>query len=51
MLADAGYQSKSNLEMLEQTSIEGYIATGRQKDLDQARFPSCDTAVAGSRKS
>ena len=33
VLADAGYQSKSNLEMLEQTSIEGYIATGRQKDL------------------
>jgi transposase len=44
ILADAGYQSESNLEMLEQTAIDGYVASGREKDLDQA-IPSPDTAV------
>jgi transposase len=45
LLADAGYRSESNLEMLEQTSIDGYVATGREKDLDHAALPPPDTAV------
>ena len=39
VLADAGYRSESNLEMLEQRQIDGYVAMGREKDLAR-RSPS-----------
>ena len=39
MLADAGYRSESNLGMLEQRQIDGYVAMGREKDLDDAPLP------------
>lgn len=45
VLADAGYQSESNLEMLEQTQIDGYVAIGRESDLDHAALPPPDTAT------
>ena len=44
VLADAGYWSESNLEMLEQRQIDGYVATGREKDLAAAALPPEDTA-------
>ncbi len=33
VLADAGYRSESNLGMLEQRQIDGYVAMGREKNL------------------
>ena len=44
VLADAGYRSESNLEMLEQRQIDGYVAMGREKDLANAPLPPKDTA-------
>ena len=44
VLADAGYRSESNLEMLEQRQIDGYVAMGREKDLAAASLPPEDTA-------
>ena len=44
VLADAGYRSESNLEMLEQRQIDGYVAMGREKDLAAAPLPPEDTA-------
>ena len=44
VLADAGYRSESNLEMLEQRPIDGYVAMGREKDLAAAPLPPEDTA-------
>lgn len=32
MLADAGYRSESNLQMLEEKGIEGFVAMGREKN-------------------
>ena len=40
VLADAGYRSESNLGMLEQRQIDGYVAMGREKDLDDAPPPA-----------
>jgi transposase len=45
ILADSGYQSESNLGMLEDTQIDGYVAIGREQDLDEATLPESDTAV------
>jgi hypothetical protein len=45
VLADSGYRSESNLGMLEETPIDGYVAVGREKDLDSASLPRKDTAV------
>ncbi len=45
VLADAGYRSESNLGMLEQRQIDGYVAMGREKDLARAPLPPKDTAV------
>ena len=45
VLADAGYRSESNLGMLEQRQIDGYVAMGREKDLDDAPLPPQDTAL------
>jgi len=44
VLADAGYRSESNLRMLEQRQIDGYVAMGREKDLAKAPLPPKDTA-------
>jgi transposase len=44
VLADAGYRSESNLGMLEQRQIDGYVAMGREKDLADAALPPKDTA-------
>ena len=45
VLADAGYRSWSNLRILEQRPIDGYVAMGREKDLDQAASPPKSTAL------
>jgi transposase len=44
VLADAGYRSEANLEMLEQRQIDGYVAMGREKNLADAPLPPKDTA-------
>ncbi len=45
VLADAGYRSESNLGMLEQRQIDGYVAMGREKNLADVPLPPKDTAV------
>ena len=44
VLADAGYRSESNLGILEQRQIDGYVAMGREKGLADAPLPPKDTA-------
>ncbi len=44
VLADAGYRSESDLGMLEQRKIDGYVPMGREKDLADAPLPPQDTA-------
>lgn len=44
-LADAGYASERNLEMLEKRRIDGYIAVGREKTIGEGKRPSPDTAL------
>jgi transposase len=45
VLADAGYRSESNLRMLEQRQIDGYVPMGREKDLDTAPLQPESTAL------
>jgi transposase len=45
VLADSGYRSEANLGMLDEAQIDGYVAIGREKDLDSASPPGQDTAI------
>ena len=45
VLADAGYRSESNLRMLEQRQIDGYVPMGREKDLATAPLQPESTAL------
>ena len=49
--ADAGYCSEANLEVLENRSIDGYVATGRARDAVAGTVKGedhCHDAVAGA---
>jgi len=45
VLADAGYRSDANLELFEERQIDGYVATGREKDIDTATLQPKDTVT------
>ena len=46
MLADGGYASERNLEMLEKRRIDGYIAVGREKNFGEGKLPGPGTKPA-----
>jgi IS5 family transposase len=45
VLADSGYASESNLKMLEEREIDGYVALGREKKLAEQAASSAKTAL------
>ncbi len=50
ILADSGYASESNLQMLEGRQIDGYVALGREKGLADDATPSPSSAVGRMRR-
>ena len=45
VLADAGYASEDNLQLLEDREIDAYVATGREKKIGEGKTPSRKTAL------